>query len=66
MIGDGFEGDMIFPQGFDPRSPNKAKGVAKYGNVRWPYGIIPYDISAISCKYHCDIVPNSFGKPFLL
>ena len=61
MAGDGFEGDMLFPKGFDPRSPSKAKGVAKYGNIRWPNGVIPYDISAISCKYHHDIDLSYFG-----
>lgn len=54
-IGGGFEGDMIFPDGFNPLSPHKAKGVARFGPRRWPNGIIPYDISAISCKYHYEI-----------
>ena len=43
---------MIFPKGFNPLSPIRSKGVAIYGSNRWPNRIIPYDISAISCK--CD------------
>jgi len=46
QLGGGFEGDMIFPNGFDPTDPTR--GVAKYGTVQWPSGIIPYDISAIT------------------
>ncbi|UJR20064.1 hypothetical protein I4U23_023197 [Adineta vaga] len=42
----GFEGDMIFPDGFDPTDP--ARGVAIYGEHQWPNGIIPYDMSAIT------------------
>ena len=46
---------MLFEDGFNPLSPNKAKGVARFGPRRWPNGIIPYDISAITCKYHYEI-----------
>jgi hypothetical protein len=41
-----FEGDMIFPDGFDPT--DSTRGVAIFGNRQWPNRIIPYDISAIS------------------
>lgn len=51
MVGDGFEGDMFFPDGIDPRSFDRRKGVAKFGNIRWPNSVVPYDISAITCKY---------------
>jgi len=47
LLGGGFQGDMLFPEGFDPTNPGR--GVAIYGdNYRWPNGIIPYDISAIT------------------
>jgi len=42
-----FEGDMIFPDGFDPTTED-ARGVAIAGNRQWPSRIIPYDISAIT------------------
>lgn len=44
--GGGFEGDMIFPKGFNPK--NSARGVAIYGNRQWPGNTIPYDLSAIT------------------
>jgi hypothetical protein len=46
LLGGGFEGDMIFPDGFDPT--DSSRGVAIFGNRKWPNGVIPYDISAIS------------------
>lgn len=46
LLGGGFEGDMIFPDGFDPT--DASRGVAIYGNMKWPNGIIPYDMSAIT------------------
>ncbi len=46
MLGGGFEGDMFLPKGFDPTG--RTRGTAKFGNVKWPSGIIPYDISAIT------------------
>jgi hypothetical protein len=46
MLGGGFEGDMFLPKGFDPTG--RTRGTAKFGNVKWPNGIIPYDISAIT------------------
>jgi hypothetical protein len=46
LNGGGFEGDMIFPKGFNPKS--SARGVAIYGNRQWPSHIIPYDLSAIT------------------
>jgi len=42
----GFEGDMIFSDGFDPTEPSR--GVAIHGNKQWPSGVVPYDISAIT------------------
>lgn len=47
LFGGGFEGDMIFPVGVDP-TKESARGVAIYGNMKWPQGIIPYDMSAIT------------------
>jgi hypothetical protein len=44
LRGGGLEGDMIFPK-------NSTRGVAMYGGGRWPGGIIPYNISAITGKY---------------
>jgi len=46
LFGGGYEGDMLFPDGFDPT--DATRGVAIYGNKQWPNGVIPYDISAIS------------------
>ena len=48
--GGGIEGDMIFPQGINPKS--STRGVAIYGNRQWPNGIIPYDISSITGIEH--------------
>ncbi len=58
MIGGGHEGDMIFPVGFNLSSLSGNKGVAIVGPHRWPNNVIPYDISAINCKYHHKIVLN--------
>jgi len=46
LLGGGFEGDMILPIGFDPKS--QTRGTAKFGAITWPNGIIPYDLSAIT------------------
>jgi hypothetical protein len=46
MLGGGEEGDMHLPKGFDPTG--RTRGVAKFGNIKWPNGVIPYDISAIT------------------
>jgi hypothetical protein len=51
LLGGGFEGDMIFPYGFNPSRKSAGKGVALFGPHRWPNNVIPYDISAISCKF---------------
>jgi len=64
VIGGGFEGDMILPDGFDPTSESNGKGVAIYGPRQWPNNIIPYDISSITSKidlrnlYKLKIVAN--------
>jgi hypothetical protein len=50
LLGGGIEGDMLFPKGFNPKSTTR--GVAIFGNKRWPNGIIPYDISAITSAYY--------------
>ncbi len=45
-LGGGFEGDMLLP----PKT--STRGVAINGAIRrWPNGIIPYDISAITSKF---------------
>ncbi|CAF5027907.1 unnamed protein product, partial [Rotaria sp. Silwood1] len=47
LLGGGFEGDMIFPPGFDPLHPNRGVGIN--GQIRrWPSKTVAYDISAIS------------------
>jgi len=53
FLGGGFEGDMIFPPGFDPKDPksHSSKGVAIIGPRTWPNNIVPYDMSAITSKY---------------
>lgn len=42
---------MIFPKGMDPLSLKETKGVATFGSHQWPNGIVPYDLSAITCKH---------------
>jgi hypothetical protein len=51
LLGGGFEGDMIFPYGFDPSKKSAGKGVALFGAHRWPNNVIPYDISDRICKF---------------
>jgi hypothetical protein len=46
LLGGGFEGDMFLPKGFNPSS--QTRGTAKFGDITWPNGVIPYDISAIT------------------
>jgi len=46
LLGGGFEGDMFLPKGFDPTG--RTRGTAKFGNIQWPNGVIPYDMSAIT------------------
>jgi hypothetical protein len=46
LLGGGVEGDMIFPKDFNPKS--SARGLAIYKNMKWPNGIIPYDITDIT------------------
>jgi len=46
LLGGGFEGDMILPEGVDPTDPSRGVGI--FGNMQWPSGVIPYDISAIT------------------
>ena len=46
---------MLFPKGFDPRSPNKAKGVAAMELRPWPNGTVPYEIAVTIYKYHHQI-----------
>lgn len=43
---------MLFSEGFDPKSPKKAKGVVDAKIRPWPNGIIPYEIAVTICKYH--------------
>lgn len=47
-LGGGFEGDMKFPDGSDPRKPHLGKGAASAGNRQWPNNVIPYDLTAIT------------------
>lgn len=57
MLGGGMEGDMIFPNGFNPKS--NTRGVAIFGNAQWPNGVIPYDISAITDANDRQMITNS-------
>ena len=50
LDGGGVEGDMIFPEGVNPKS--STRGVAIYGRKKWPNGEIPYDISSITGIEH--------------
>ena len=58
-LGGGFEGDMIFPEGFDPSKASIARGAALFGPHRWPSNTIPYDMTAITCKFHTLIFFNA-------
>lgn len=50
-LGGGVDGDMRFPEGQNPFSPLRSKGVlaAPYGV--WPGSVIPYDLSGIPCNF---------------
>jgi len=58
-LGGGFEGDMIFPDGFDPTIEPTGRGVAIYGPRRWPRNEIPYDISLITNAGHRNIIETA-------
>jgi hypothetical protein len=60
LLGGGFEGDMIFPKGFNPKS--STRGVAIFGNKQWPNGIIPYDISAITIDSDREMITNAMHR----
>jgi hypothetical protein len=47
-LGGGFEGDMFFPDGFDPTIDSTGRGVAIFGPRQWPNNVVPYDISLIT------------------
>jgi len=59
LLGGGFEGDMILPDGFDPTKVSDVKGVAIFGNRRWPNHIIPYDISLITNAAHRTMIEEA-------
>jgi len=59
LIGGGFEGDMILPDGFDPTKEPDVKGVAIFGNRRWPNNVIPYDISLITNAAHRSMIEEA-------
>ncbi|CAF3448765.1 unnamed protein product [Rotaria sp. Silwood2] len=61
LLGGGFEGDMILPDGFDPARPLNEKGVASYGPRRWPNNIIPYDISLITNAAHRTMIEEAMN-----
>jgi len=46
-FGGGVEGDMIFPDGFNPKILSRGVGILGDA-LKWPTGMIPYDISAIT------------------
>jgi len=51
LISDGgYEGDMIFPAGFDPKQAKDDRALAIAGPHAWPDNVIPYDLSGIGCK----------------
>jgi hypothetical protein len=64
--GGGFEGDMIFPPNFDPRSMKR--GAASLGfRRRWPQNTIPYDLSNLTSKFMPSlIVFDSTTMPYIL
>ncbi|CAF0972711.1 unnamed protein product [Rotaria sordida] len=62
LLGGGFEGDMILPDGFDPTRTSNTKGVAIYGPRAWPNNIIPYDISLITNAAHRTMIQEAMNK----
>ena len=49
-VGGGFEGDMIFHDGFDPTIESTSRGVAIWGPRRWSKNTVPYDLSLIASR----------------
>jgi astacin len=60
-LGGGFEGDMIFPDGFDPTIESTGRGVAIYGPRRWSQNVVPYDMSAITNAGHRKMIESAMA-----
>ncbi|CAF1261205.1 unnamed protein product [Rotaria sordida] len=60
-LGGGFEGDMIFPDGFDPTIESTGRGVAIYGPRRWSKNVIPYDMSLITNAGHRNMIESAMA-----
>jgi hypothetical protein len=60
MLGGGMEGDMIFAKGINPKS--STRGVAIFGNMKWPNNVIPYDISAITNAKDQKTITDAMNK----
>ncbi|CAF4715225.1 unnamed protein product [Rotaria sp. Silwood1] len=60
-LGGGFEGDMIFPNGFDPTIESTGRGVAIYGPRRWFKNVIPYDMSLITNAGHRSMIESAMA-----
>jgi astacin len=60
MLGGGLEGDMIFAKGINPKS--LTRGVAIFGNMKWPNNVIPYDISAITNANDQKTITDAMNK----
>lgn len=60
-LGGGFEGDMIFPDGFDPTIEPTGRGVAIFGPRRWPKNEVAYDMSLITNAGHRNIIESAMN-----
>ncbi|CAF1452459.1 unnamed protein product [Adineta ricciae] len=60
-LGGGFEGDMIFHDGFDPTIESTSRGVAIWGPRRWSKNTVPYDLSLITNAGHRKIIEDAMA-----
>lgn len=56
-----YEGDMIFPDGYDPKRITQLRGVAASGSAQWPSGVVPYDLSAITDEGNRRLIEESMS-----
>ncbi|UJR33496.1 hypothetical protein I4U23_020941 [Adineta vaga] len=61
LYGGGFEGDMIFPEGYDPTTDHDGRGVAAFGPRQWPNNIVPYDLTLITNAAHRTLIEQAMA-----
>ncbi|CAF0752395.1 unnamed protein product [Adineta ricciae] len=61
LYGGGFEGDMIFPDGYDPTKDYDGRGAAAYGPRQWPNNIVPYDLTLITNAAHRTLIEQAMA-----